>query len=85
MTCTGIVEASVYPSVRCSPACPPPHFAHALQVQEMMLGGLDSSVLDRIAKILSYMTVQGGCHQLAAPGWQGLQLAAGSLAGRLHC
>ena len=51
----------------------------------MMLGGLDSSVLDRIAKILSYMTVQGGCHQLAAPGWQGLQLAAGSLAGRLHC
>ena len=38
-------------------ACPAAH--SALQVQEMMLGGLDSSVLDKIAKIMSYMTVQG--------------------------
>ena len=42
---------------------PAPHFALVLQVQEMMLGGLDSSVLDRIAKIMSYMTVQGGCRR----------------------
>ncbi|EFN50558.1 hypothetical protein CHLNCDRAFT_136594, partial [Chlorella variabilis] len=46
----------------------PPHSPHrrpaALrdrpQVREMALGGLDGGVLERIAKIMSYMSVQGG-------------------------
>jgi IK cytokine len=29
------------------------------KVQEMSMGGLDAAVLDKIARIMSYMTVQG--------------------------
>jgi hypothetical protein len=32
-----------------------------MQVKEMALGGLDGGVLDKLARIMAYMTVQGGC------------------------
>lgn len=47
------------------PTSPPVPPAARAQVQEMMLGAMDSNVLERIGKLMNYMSLAGGCGRLS--------------------